>query len=79
LLIRRAIPAAAILLVYLLILSPLLQGQNWYFLPDIASYTLWFASVPDTAPPVIVSWLVLLAWTLAFLVPSIGIANRRDT
>ncbi len=79
LLIRRAIPAAAILLVYLLILSPLLQGQNWYLLPDIASYTLWFASVPDTAPPAIVAWLILVAWTLAFLVPSITIANRRDT
>lgn len=79
LLIRRAIPAAAILLVYLLILSPLLQGQNWYFLPDIASYTLWFASVPDTAPPTIVAWLILAAWTLAFLVPSISIADRRDT
>ncbi|KAA9110719.1 hypothetical protein [Microbacterium rhizomatis] len=78
-LIRRAIPAAAILLVYLLILSPLLQSQNWYFLPDIASYTLWFASIPDTAPPALVSWLVLLAWTLAFLIPSISIANRRDT
>lgn len=79
LLIRRAIPAAAVLLVYLLILSPLLQGQNWYFLPDIASYTLWFASVPDTAPPAIIAWLILAAWTLAFLAPSISIANRRDT
>lgn len=78
LLIRRAIPAAAIVLAYLLILSPLLQGQNWYFLPDIASYTLWFASVPDTAPPAIDSWFVLLAWTFAFLVPSIIVANRRD-
>ena len=79
LLIRRAIPAAAILLVYLLIVSPLLQGQNWYFLPDVASYTLWFASVPDTAPPAVISWLILLAWTLAFLVPSISVANKRDT
>ncbi|MGO1317701.1 MAG: hypothetical protein ACTMIR_11810 [Cellulomonadaceae bacterium] len=79
LLIRKAIPAAAILLVYLLILSPLLQGQNWYFLPDIASYTLWFASVPDTAPPAIASWAVVLAWTLGLLIPSIIIANRRDT
>jgi len=79
LLIRRAIPAAAILLLYLLILSPLLQSQNWYFLPDIASYTLWFASVPDTAPPATVAWAVLLAWTLAFLVPSISVARRRDT
>lgn len=79
LLIRKAIPAAAMLLVYLLVLSPLLQGQNWYFLPDIASYTLWFASVPDTAPPAIASWAVLLAWTLGLLIPSIIIANRRDT
>lgn len=78
-LIRKAIPAAAILLVYLLIISPLLQGQNWYFLPDIASYTLWFATTPDNAPPAIMSWLVLLAWTLAFLVPSIIVARRRDT
>lgn len=78
-LIRKAIPPAAILLVYLLIISPLLQGQNWYFLPDIASYTLWFATAPDNAPPAIVSWLVLLAWTLAFLVPSIIVARRRDT
>lgn len=79
LLIRKAIPTAAFLLVYLLILSPLLQGQNWYFLPDIASYTLWFASVPDTAPPAIASWVVLCAWAFGFLVPSIIVANRRDT
>ncbi|UCR88807.1 hypothetical protein [Mycetocola spongiae] len=79
LLIRRAIPAAAMLLLYLMIISPLLQSQNWYFLPDIASYTLWFASIPSTAPPAVVSWLVLLAWTLAFLLPSIIIATRRDT
>lgn len=79
LLLRRAIPAAAILLMYLLIISPLLQSQNWYFLPDIASYTLWFASVPDTAPSAFVSWLVLLAWTFIFLVPSIVVARRRDT
>ncbi|MDN5726410.1 MAG: hypothetical protein ACTIIH_02965 [Brevibacterium sp.] len=78
-LIRRAIPAAAILLVYLLIVSPFLQGQNWYFLPDIASYTLWFATVPDDAPPAAVSWLILFAWTLAFLLPSIIVARRRDT
>lgn len=79
LLIRRAIPAAAILLLYLLVVSPLLQSQNWYFLPDIASYTLWFASVPETAPPPIASWLVLIAWTLAFLAPSLIAAQRRDT
>lgn len=79
LLLRRAIPAAAILLMYLLIISPLLQSQNWYFLPDTASYTLWFASVPDTAPSAPVSWLVLFAWTSVFLVPSIVVARRRDT
>lgn len=79
LLIRRAIPAAAILLLYLLVVSPLLQSQNWYFLPDIASYTLWFASAPRDAPPAVVSWLVLIAWTLAFLVPSMIAARRRDT
>lgn len=79
LLIRKAIPSAALLLVYLLILSPLLQGQNWYFLPDIASYALWFASIPDTAPPAIVSWTVLFAWTLAFLIPSIICVKQRDT
>jgi ABC-2 type transport system permease protein len=78
LLIRRAIPAAAILLLYLLVVSPLLQSQNWYFLPDIASYTLWFASVPDAAPPAIVAWLVVIAWTLAFLLPSMITAQRRD-
>ncbi len=79
LLIRRAIPAAASLLLYLLIISPLLQSQNWYFLPDLASYTLWFASIPDTAPPAAVSWAVLIAWTFAFLIPSIAVTRRRDT
>lgn len=78
-LIRKAIPAAAIPLVHLLVISPLLQGQNWYFLPDIAGYTLWFATVPETAPPAFIAWLTLLAWTLAFLVPSIIDARRRDT
>lgn len=78
-LIRGAIPAAAILLVYLLIISPLLQGQDWYFLPDIASYTLWFATTPDTAPPAAAAWLILVAWTLALLLPSLIMAKRRDT
>ncbi|WP_150462946.1 hypothetical protein [Nesterenkonia ebinurensis] len=78
-LIRKAIPAAAILLVYLLIISPLLQGQDWYFLPDIASYTLWFAATPETAPPAALAWLVLLGWTLTFLLPSMISASSRDT
>ncbi|MGO1974717.1 MAG: hypothetical protein ACTH2Q_17305 [Propionibacteriaceae bacterium] len=78
-LIRKAVPAAAILLVQLLVVSPLLQGQTWYFLPDIASSTLWFATVPETAPAAAVAWLVLLGWTLAVLVPSIIAARRRDT
>lgn len=78
-LLRRAVPTAAILLVYLLILSPILQDQRWYFLPDIASYTLWFATVPNDAPPALTSWLVLLTWTLAFLLPSTIAATRRDT
>ncbi|GAB3616559.1 hypothetical protein GCM10027416_11160 [Okibacterium endophyticum] len=79
LLIRRAVPAAAILLVYLLIVSPLLQGQNWYFLPDMASYALWYATVPETAPPAIVCWLVVVAWTLAAVVPATLRFARRDT
>lgn len=78
-LIRKAIPAAAILLVYLLIVSPLLQGQNLFFLPDMAAYTLWYATVAENAPPAPVGWLVVVAWTLAFLLPSLIIAKRRDT
>lgn len=78
-LIRKAIPAAAILLVYLLILSPLLQGYNLYFLPDMASYTLLYATVAETAPPAAVAWLVVFAWPLAFLIPSLVVANKRDT
>lgn len=78
-LIRKAIPTAAILLVYLLIVSPLLQGQSWYWLPDMASYTLWFPTTPADAPDAPIAWLTIIAWTLAFLVPSIIIGKRRDT
>lgn len=78
-LIRKAIPAAAILLVYLLILSPLLQGQELYFLPDMASYTLWYATTAESAPPTLVAWLVIIGWTLAFLITSLIVAKRRDT
>ncbi len=81
--IRKAIPTAAILLVYLLILSPILspmlQALNLYVLPDIAAYTLWFATVPEAAPPAAIGWLVVGTWTLAFLIASIGVARRRDT
>ncbi len=77
-LIRKAIPAAAILLVYLLIVSPFLQGHALYFLPDMAGYTLWYATVAETAPPAAVGWGVVLAWTLAFLIPSLLVAQRRD-
>lgn len=81
--IRKAIPTAGILLVYLLIvspiLSPLLQGLNLYVLPDIAAYTLWFATVPEAAPPASIGWLVVAAWTIAFLIASISVARRRDT
>lgn len=77
-LIRKAVPTAAILLVYLLIVGPLLQGQHWYFLPDMASYTLWFATVPPHAPPAWLAWLVVVAWALALLVPSLIAAQRRD-
>lgn len=79
LLIRKTIPAAAILLVYLLIVSPLLQGQNWYFLPDMASYALWYVTIPDAAPPAIVCWLIVIAWTLAVAVPATYLFKRRDT
>lgn len=76
--VRRAIPAAAGLLLYLLVVSPLLQDFRLYALPDVASYILWFTGVPDSAPPAPVAWLVIVAWTLAFLVPSIVLARRRD-
>lgn len=78
-LIRKAIPAAAILLVYLLVVSPFLQGHDLYFLPDIAGYTLWYATVAETAPPTAVGWAVVLAWTLVFVIPSLLVAKRRDT
>lgn len=79
LLIRKTIPAAAILLVYLLIISPLLQGQNWYFLPDMASYALWYATVPPGAPPAIVCWLVVIAWTVAAVISATVAFIKRDT
>lgn len=77
--IRKAIPAASILLIYFLILSPLLQGQRWYFLPDTAAYTLWYATIPDGAPPTVVGWAVVAVWTIALLIPSLVAAKRRDT
>ncbi|GAA1532249.1 hypothetical protein [Brevibacterium picturae] len=79
LLLRKTIPAAAILLVYLLIISPLLQGQNWYFLPDMASYALWYATVPPGAPPAVACWLVVISWMLATALPSTYAFSRRDT
>lgn len=79
LLVRKTIPAAAVLLVYLLIVSPLLQGQNWYFLPDMASYALWYATVPPEAPPAILCWLIVIAWTVAAAIPATMAFIRRDT
>lgn len=71
---------AAILLVYLLTLSPTLQDQRWALLPDIASScTLWLATVPDEAPPALTSLLVLTASTLALPLPSTIATTRRDT
>lgn len=77
--IRRTIPAAAVLLVYLMLVSPLLQGQNWYFLPDIASYALWYPTVPPEAPPAILCWLVVIGWTVATVIPATVAFMRRDT
>lgn len=76
--VRRMIPTAAGILVYLLILSPLLQGQDLYWLPDMASYSLWYATVPETAPPQVVAWAVVVAWTLAALSVSLVVYRRRD-
>ncbi|RDB49107.1 ABC transporter permease [Tsukamurella tyrosinosolvens] len=78
LLIRRAIPGAAILLVYLLIVSPLLQGKGWYFLPDMASYCLWYATVPPDAPPYLTCWLIVLGWTAAIAGPATAVFAWRD-
>lgn len=45
----------------------------------MASYALWHATVPETAPPAIVCWLVVVAWTLAAVVPATFVFSRRDT
>lgn len=77
-LIRKTVPAAAVLLVYLLIVSPLLQGQNLYWLPDMASYSLWYATAPAGTPAAPIAWLIVIGWTVAVLVPSIITYRRRD-
>lgn len=79
LLIRRAVPAAAILLVYLLIVSPLLQGKSLYFLPDVASYALWYTTVPPDAPPTAICWLVVLGWAIVPALVAGVVFSRRDT
>lgn len=78
--VRRSIPVIGGLFLYLFVLSPLLLGQTFaFYLPDMASYTLWFPSAPEEAPPAIVAWMVLIGWTLVFLIASMVITKRRDT
>lgn len=76
---KRALPAAGALVLYLVVVSPMLLGQPLsVYLPDIVGYTLWFSTAPEGAPPAPVAWLIVLAWTLAALVPSIVVYRRRD-
>ncbi|MBY7141905.1 hypothetical protein KFZ56_02145 [Virgibacillus sp. NKC19-3] len=77
--VRRSIPVVGGLMVYLFIVSPLLVGQSFaFYLPDVASTTLWFTNAPEEAPPSIIAWMVLIGWTLVFLIASIVITKRRD-
>ncbi|MGO3170127.1 MAG: hypothetical protein ACTIJA_03650 [Bavariicoccus seileri] len=77
--VRKSIPVVGGIFLYLFVISPLLLGQTFsFYLPDIVSYTLWFPNAPEEAPPAIVAWLLLIGWTLAFLITSIVIAKRRD-
>ncbi|SJM49335.1 hypothetical protein [Gulosibacter sp. 10] len=78
-LVRKTVPAAAILVVYLLVVSPLLQGLRWYFLPDMASYTFWYVISQPGAPPPFVGWIVVLAWTLGAAAVAALVFRRRDT
>lgn len=76
---KRALPAAGALVLYLVVASPMLLGQPFaFYLPDIAGYTLMFTTAPEGAPPAPVAWLVVVAWTLAALVPSIVVYRWRD-
>lgn len=78
--VRRALPAAGGLVLYLVIASPLLLTYDYaVYLPDIAGYTLWFSTAPDNAPSVPVAWLILCAWTLSAYVVSVILARRRDS
>ena len=78
--VRKSIPVVGGVFLYLFVISPLLLGQAFsFYLPDIASYTLWFPNAPEEAPPAIVAWILLIGWTLAFLIASIVIAKRRDS
>ncbi|GGA58151.1 hypothetical protein GCM10011490_05050 [Pseudoclavibacter endophyticus] len=78
--IRKAIPAAAVFVVYLTILSPVLQASQYlYFLPDIAAYTLMYTSPPEGAPAAPIAWLTIIAWTAALYLPALWLFRRRDT
>lgn len=79
-LVQRSIPVIGGIFLYLFVISPLLLGQSFsFYLPDIASYTLWFPTRPEAAPPMIAAWIVIVGWTLVFFITSIIAAKRRDT
>lgn len=78
-LLRRTLPAAALVLSYLVVVSPLLIEQPWrYRLPDLAAFTLWFPTSLAGAPSAPVAWATVAAWTLAAFMASLGAFRRRD-
>ena len=79
---RRSLPAVAVLLGYYLIVGPTVRNHLAYaaYLPDSAGYSMWFAAGAETdgslSQPQ--GFVVVTAWTLIVLAGAAVRFQRRD-
>jgi ABC-2 type transport system permease protein len=72
---RRTLPAVAVLLGYFYLAGPYLRAHTTYagFLPDAAGYRLWSGEPPAAG------WISLTAWTLAAFASAAATLRSRDS
>ncbi len=81
-LLRRTLPAAAVVLGYYFIAGPILREQTAYakFFPDTAGVAMWFPQPGDSSVLTPVQGAILLiAWTIAAFAITLVVYRNRDT
>ncbi|XID92691.1 ABC transporter permease [Paenibacillaceae bacterium WGS1546] len=81
-LLRRTLPAAAVVLGYYFIAGPLLREQTAYakYFPDTAGVAMWFPQSGDSSAPTPAQGAILLiAWTIAMFAITVVVYRNRDT